>query len=172
LNGEFGGLNIVATMTVTPDRDAIISEIYIAASPERVFQALVDPQQVVQWWGQAGIYRCTEFEGDPRPGGKWRSAGDGGDGGQFTVEGEYFEVDAPRVLAYSWVASWTGDVRTTVRWELEPRSNGTLVRIRHSGLAAHPEVAQSYRGWPRMLGWLQVYIEKGETVAMRAPISA
>jgi hypothetical protein len=52
LNSEFGGLNIVATMTVTPDRDAIISEIYIAASPERVFQALVDPQQVVQWWGR------------------------------------------------------------------------------------------------------------------------
>lgn len=86
-----------------------------------------------------------------------------GDGGQFTVTGEYMEIDSPRLLVYSWVASWTGDVKTTVRWELEPVNNGTLVRIRHSGLAAHPEVAQSYRGWPRMLGWLQAYIEKGET---------
>ena len=162
----------MATMSVTPDRDAIVSEIYIAAPSERIFQALVEPKQVVQWWGQAGIYRCTEFEGDVRPGGKWRSAGEGGDSGKFTVVGEYLEVDAPRLLACSWVASWTGDVKTTVRWELEPVSNGTLVRIRHSGLAAHPEVAQSYRGWPRMLGWLQAFIERGETVALRTPMSA
>ena len=162
----------MVSMNVAPDRDAIVSEIYIAAPPERIFQALVEPQRVVQWWGQAGIYRCREFEGDLRPGGKWRSAGDGGDGDPFTVTGEYLEVDAPRVLAYSWVASWTGDIKTIVRWELQPTNNGTLVRIRHSGLAAHPEVAQSYRGWPRMLSWLQAFIEKGETVEMRTPMSA
>jgi len=162
----------VATMIATHDGDAIISELYIAAPPERIFQALVEPQQVLQWWGQAGIYRSTQFEADLRPGGKWRSAGDGGDGGQFTVVGEYLEVDSPRLLVYSWVASWTGAVKTTVRWELEPTNNGTLVRIRHSGLAAHPEVAQSYRGWPRMLGWLQVFMEKGQTVAMRTQMSA
>jgi hypothetical protein len=76
------------------------------------------------------------------------------------------------VLSYSWVASWTGDVKTTVRWELEPVEQGTLVRLTHSGLAAHPEIAQAYQGWPRMLGWLQAFLEKGETVAMRKPISA
>jgi len=54
----------MGSLVVTPDRVAIISEIYIAAPPERVFQALVEPQQVVQWWGQVGVYRCTEFEGD------------------------------------------------------------------------------------------------------------
>ena len=162
----------MASMALTRDGDAIISEVHIAAPPERIFQALVEPQQVPQWWGQVGIYRCTQFEADLRPGGKWRSAGDIGDGGQFTVVGEYLEVDCPRLLVYSWVASWTGDVKTTVRWELEPTNKGTLVRIRHSGLAAHPEVAQSYRGWPRMLGWLQVFIEKGETVAMGTQMSA
>jgi len=31
------------------------------------------------------------------------------------------------------------------------------LRIRHSGLAAHPEVKGSYRGWPRMLEWLQAF---------------
>ena len=162
----------MASMTVTQDRNAIISELYIAASPERVFQALVDPQQVVQWWGQAGIYRCTEFEGDVRPGGKWRCAGDGGQSGHFTVAGEYLEIDVPRLLVYSWMASWTGDFKTIVRWELEPTNDGTLVRIQHSGVAARPEVAQSYKGWPSMLDWLQAFLEKGETVAMRAPMSA
>jgi len=162
----------MASCAVTPNHDSIQAEVLIAAPPERVFQALVEPQQVVQWWGQAGIYHCTEFSSDLRVGGKWRGAGTGGQSDRFTVSGEYLEIDSPRVLTYSWVASWTGDVKTTVRWELEPVEQGTLVRLTHSGLAAHPEIAQAYQGWPRMLGWLQAFLEKGETVAMRKPISA
>ena len=161
----------MATSKVTPNADEIVSEIHIAAQPERVFQALVDPQQVVKWWGQGGIYRSTQFDADLRTGGKWRSAGVGPDGGRFEVIGEFLEVDPPRLLAYTWIASWTGDVKTTVRWELEPTNQGTLVRIRRSGLAAHPEVAQSYRGWPRTLGWLQAFVEAGETVDNRKPVS-
>jgi len=162
----------MASSAVTPNHDSIQAEVLIAAPPERVFQALVEPQQVVQWWGQAGIYHCTEFASDLRVGGKWRSAGLSGQSDRFTVSGEYLEIDSPRVLTYSWVASWTGDVKTTVRWELEPVEQGTLVRLTHSGLAAHPEIAQAYQGWLRMLGWLQAFLEKGETVAMRKPISA
>ena len=147
--------------------DVIVSEIHIAAKPERVFEALVDPEQVVQWWGQNGIYRCTHFSADLRVGGKWQSSGVGPDAGRFEVAGEFLEVVPPRVLAYTWVASWTGTAKTTVRWELMPSGQGTLVTIRHSGLAAYPEIAQSYRGWPRMLGWLQALLERGETVETR-----
>jgi uncharacterized protein YndB with AHSA1/START domain len=147
-----------------------VSEIHIDAPAERVFQALVDPAQVPQWWGQGGIYRCTDFHSDLRAGGTWRSAGVGPDGRGFEVFGEYLEVDRPRLLVHTWVASWTGDVKTTVRWELEPTNRGTLVRIRHRGLAAHPELARSYSGWPRMLGWLQTFLEKGETVDDRQPV--
>jgi uncharacterized protein YndB with AHSA1/START domain len=162
----------MTTLKVTPDADAIVSEIHVAAQPERVFQALVDPHQVPQWWGQAGAYRCTKFESDLCAGGKWRSSGVDGDGRGFDVIGEYLEVDPPRLLVYTWVASWTGDVKTTVRWELEPTNLGTLVRIRHSGLAAHPEVSQSYRGWPRMLAWLKAFSECGATVDDRKSVSA
>lgn len=153
----------------TPNSEEIVSEIRIAAPPERVFQALVDPLQVVQWWGQAGIYRCTRFESDLRVGGTWRSIGVDASGGQFEITGEYLEVDPPGLLSSTWLATWTGDVKTRVRWELEPAGNGTLLRIRHSGFAAHPEIAQAYRGWPRMLGWLQSLLERGETVEQRRP---
>jgi uncharacterized protein YndB with AHSA1/START domain len=162
----------MATSQVNPDADASISEIYIAAPPERVFQALIDPKQVLQWWGQGGVYHCTEFHCEARAGGKWRSAGVDGQGNSFNVFGEYLEVDPPHLLVYTWVASWTGDVKTTVRWDLQPKDQGTFVRIRHSGFAAHPDVAQSYRGWPRMLGWLRALLERGETVHDRKPVSA
>src|SRR6266704_3475936 len=126
-------------------------------------QALVDPRQVLQWWGQQGVYRATEFQTDLRPGGKWRTAGVNAEGRNFEASGEYLEIDPPRLLVYSWVASWTGEAKTTVRWELHPDKKGTLVRLRHYGLAAHPELVKSYSGWPRMLGWLQALLERGET---------
>ncbi|HEY7353890.1 MAG TPA: SRPBCC domain-containing protein [Terriglobales bacterium] len=154
-------------MTSTSIQDDLVSETHIAAEPARVFQALVDPTQVPKWWGQEGIYRCTDFVTDLRVGGDWKSSGVGPDGGSFTVQGKYLEIDRPRLLSYTWIASWTGNVQTIVRWELAPTDKGTHVTIRHSGLAAHPELAQAYRGWPRMLGWLQVFLEKGETVQMR-----
>lgn len=146
-----------ATSSVTPD--AIVTEIHIEAPPARVFQALIDPAQVPQWWGQSEIYQCTEFQADLRVGGKWRAAGTAGNDGRFEVFGEFVEVNPPLLLAYTWTASWTGDTRTAVRWELEPEGRGTRVRIIHSGFAGRPELAQSYRGWPRMLEWLRVYLE-------------
>lgn len=161
----------MATPRPNPNADEIVSEIQIAAPMERIFQALVEPSQVVQWWGQKGIYRCTQFESDLRVGGKWRSIGIDGSGKNFEIQGEYLQVAPPRLLSSTWVATWTGDVKTKVTWELELSGNGTLVRIRHSGLAAHPELAQSYRGWPRMLGWLQALVENGESVENRRPIS-
>ncbi len=156
-----------AELQLTPDHDALVSEIYIQAPAERIFEALTDPKQVLQWWGHAGMHRCTEFHGDVRPGGKWRSAGTGSDGSNFEVTGEYVEVDPPRLLVYTWVASWTGDTKTTVRWELEPSGQGTLLKIRHSGLGGYPKLAESYRGWSMILGWIRGFVERGETIDTR-----
>lgn len=158
----------MATSRTTPNADEIVSEMEIAAAPGRVFEALVDPKQVVQWWGEKGVYRCTRFESDPRVGGKWRATGVDGQGRDFEVSGEYLEIDRPRALEVTWKATWTGDVQTKVRWELEAVGSGTRVRVRHSGLAAHPEIANAYRGWPRMLGWLRGLVERGETVEDRS----
>ena len=98
--------------------DEVVAEIEIAAPPERVFQALTDAAQVVKWWGQKGVYRCTSFEADLRVGGRWRSSGIDGRGQNFEVAGTYLELVPPRLIATTWVATWTGDVQTTVRWEL------------------------------------------------------
>jgi uncharacterized protein YndB with AHSA1/START domain len=163
---------MAASTSIAPDGDAIFTEIFIAAPPEDVFRALVDPELVVKWWGGQGEgqrFRCTHFECDLRTGGKWRSTGIDSEGRPFEAAGEYVEVTPPHVLVQTWTASWTAQVKTTVRWELQPMDEGTLVRHQHSGLAVHPQVSQSFRGWPRILGWLQAYLEKGETVDDRWP---
>ena len=91
----------MATALITPDNDAIVAEVFVAAPPARVFAAITDPAQTAQWWGQKGMYRVTESKGDIRPGGKWSTRGVGDDGTEFTVEGEYLEIDPPRLLVHT-----------------------------------------------------------------------
>jgi uncharacterized protein YndB with AHSA1/START domain len=164
----------------------VLAEIFIAAPPERVFEALTDPHQTAQWWGQSGLYRITESKSDPRPGGKWRSAGVGNDGVPFSVEGEYVEIDPPRRIVHTWISSYSGSLKTVVHWELEPRGihglqhsgpqkmgTGTLVKIRHEGFAGAPQQAISHgEGWKRVLGWMQAFVERGETIDTRPAVSA
>lgn len=175
----------MATATITPDQDTIHAEIFIAAPPERVFQAMTDPNQMPKWWGQQGVYHITEWKAELRPGGKWSTVGVNADGSPFRVEGEYLEVNPPRLLVYTWIASWTGPLKTVVRWELEPRDvhglqhrgpqkmgTGTVAKLHHSGFAAEPEAIKSHsQGWIQVLGWMQAFVEKGETADTRAPVS-
>jgi len=63
----------MATVTVTPDRDAILSETHIAAPAEQVFQALVDLERVLRWWGQAGGVPLL-YGVQPRPPSGWKLA--------------------------------------------------------------------------------------------------
>jgi len=168
----------MATVAITPDQDTITGEIFIAAPPARVFQAISDPNQLPQWWGQSGLYRVTKSTMDLRPGGKWRSDGIGADGQAFYVEGEYLEVDPPRLLVHTRIGSYSGPLKTVVRWELEPHTlhglhpsgpkksgTGTLVRVRQEGFAGNLELATSHgEGWKRVMGWLERYIEQGLTV--------
>lgn len=164
----------MATMAISHDQDAIQAEIHIAAPPERVFQALTDPRQLMQWWGQKGMYHHTDWKGDVRPGGQWRSEGvSDTDGSPYHVSGEYVDVDPPRAVSYTWVANWSGPLKTLVRWDLEAASGGTVVRLRHSGFAGAPAAAKGhYEGWQRVIGWMQAFVEKGETVATRPVIPA
>jgi uncharacterized protein YndB with AHSA1/START domain len=158
----------MATAVFTPSQDAVSCDIFIAAPRERVFQAISDPQQVVQWWGQPGMYRTTDFQMDLRPGGAWRSAGMGADGKEFHVEGVYREVDPPRLIVYTWRSSWMNNLETLVRLELEPEHSGTRVRIQHSGFAGFPAAAKDHgNGWVRVLSWLQAFVERNETIDTR-----
>jgi uncharacterized protein YndB with AHSA1/START domain len=105
----------MATVAVTPDQ-AVVGEVFIAAPPARVFEAITDAKQIPRWWGQNGVYQITEWKADVRPGGKWSSVGVGADGKSFQVSGEYLEVDPPRLITHTWFASWCGNRETVVRW--------------------------------------------------------
>jgi uncharacterized protein YndB with AHSA1/START domain len=167
----------MATADRTVDQNTVVEEIFIAAAPARVFEAITDPKQMPQWWGRQGIYRILESRTDLRPGGKWSSAGKRADGTAFTIDGEYLEVDSPRLLVQTWNSSW-GSGPSVVRWELEattvhalhpggPRKAGTGTVItmsqRHQRVDLPTMMAGNAEGWKCVLGWLNDYLENGDT---------
>ena len=181
----------MATATITPDHDTIIAEVFIAAPPARVFDAITDPKQRAKWWGVKGPtapgphrvvpFRVTEAASDLRVGGEWSNVAIREDGRQFRLKGKYLEIDPPRLLVHTRAADYMGNFETIVRWELEPRDvhglnssgtqrmgTGTLLRLRHSGFGAHPDQGKShYQGWCASLVWLRDFVEKNETVDHR-----
>jgi len=178
----------MATATITPDNDAILAEVFIAAPPARVFEAIADPKQRAQWWGAkapapagSAPFRVTESQSDFRVGGKWSMNGVGPNEAPFHLEGEYLELEPPRLMVQTRRADFVGEFETVVRWELEPHEVrglhgtgthkmgiGTLVKVRHSGFAGHPGQCESHRrGWEVSLDWLRAFIENGETMESR-----
>ena len=146
-------------MNPTSLNDTIVQEIVIKAPAARVFQALTNSAQRVQWWGAEGRFQTTHMESDLQPGGKWMMRGNGVGGRPFTVMGEYRQIEPPHLLIFTWLPDWQGDaVETLVRFELTEDSGLTTVRLTHSGLTTESS-RLSHRGWSQILTWLQAYSE-------------
>src|SRR4029079_15088110 len=115
-------------MPLIGDDVAVVREVVVAASPETIWQFLVDPTKAVRWMGVAARL-------DARTGGRYRVEVLPGD----AVLGEFVKVDPPRRLVQTW--GWergSGSVpagSTTVAFDLVQRDEGTLVRVTHSGLS-------------------------------------
>jgi uncharacterized protein YndB with AHSA1/START domain len=152
---------------IAADDDALITEIHIAAPPERVFKALTDSGQLARWFTSP---ECPAklWEMDARRGGRYRYATEKGtvvvNGvSEFECHREILEFDPPRLLAYSWIANWHNDKsrRTVVRWELSPDAAGTHVKVIHSGLAQENVARKDYSGgWRGVLEMLKNFVER------------
>ena len=125
-----------ATESISVER-----EIAIAASPETVWNLLVDPDQAVLWMGQAATF-------DVRPGGGYRIDVIPG----HTARGAFVEVDPPRRLVHTW--GWEAESgssvpvgSTTIEYELIPSGDGTLLRFSHRDLPSAEAAASHARGW-------------------------
>jgi len=157
----------MATVVVTADGDAVVGEILIAAPCERVFQALTDPSQLLQWWGQKGMFTATSWDIDLRVGGEWRGEANMR-GSTFWIKGKYVQIDPPRLLVYTWLSSMPGETPSLVRFELATEGGGTRVKLRHSGLAANVAARVNYQNmWPALLSWARGFVEMGETAETR-----
>jgi uncharacterized protein YndB with AHSA1/START domain len=133
-------------------------QVEIAASPETVWELLVDPVKLLRWWGMGAKL-------DPRPGGELRVHVIPGS----VASGQFVEVDPPRRLVYTWGWSEGGGGpelvppgSSTVEIDLEPTPSGTTLRLVHRGLPNEEAAGAHGEGWDNYLPRLAVAAAGGD----------
>lgn len=134
-------------------KQTIERSIWIAASRERVWQAVADPAQIAQWFAPG-----TDFKLD-------------GDKFSILVEGTYMEIavievfDPPRQLTTSNLP----DRSVTTTYTLEEENGGTRFTVTEFGYESLSEeerkarLAQDNYGWELVLQNLRAFIN-GESL--------
>jgi len=136
-----------------------VFEIYIKTTPERLWQAITDPELRSQY--SFGL----RTESDWTPGSRYEAVHVSTPG--VFCDGENLEVDAPRRLVQSFNALWGEDVKaegtSRVTWEIEQVADSCRLVVTHDQLAEDAN-NQLYGGWPMILSGLKTLLETGETL--------
>jgi uncharacterized protein YndB with AHSA1/START domain len=134
--------------------EAIEREVRIKARPETVFSYFTDPQKMVRWKG-------ITAELEPTPGGIYRVNINGND----IACGSYVEIQPPYRVVFTW--GWEGEGHpippgsSTVEITLTPDGEGTLLRLRHSGLPVGAGADHAV-GWEHFLPRLAIEAAGGD----------
>ena len=99
----------------------------IKASVADVFDAWIDPNLLVQWWGPEN-FTIPSHQIDAREGGTWTTTMLSPEGTTHTVSGVYKVIDRPNRLVFTW--QWTQDDgskghETEVTVTFAPAAEGT-----------------------------------------------
>jgi uncharacterized protein YndB with AHSA1/START domain len=135
-------------MEATTETTTVERELAIAASPETVWEFLVDPEKAVRWMGMkatleaqpGGLYYCEVIPG-------------------HTAKGEFIEVDRPNRLVYTWGWETTSQDNaiapgsTRIEIELLAEGDGTMLKFRHDLPTAAAAESHAH-GWDHYLGRL------------------
>ena len=144
----------------------LVIERTFASSPERVFDAFTDPDQLTKWWWPTG-FACPAAEVDLRVGGEYRLAmewpGSIPTEAQFShyMGGEYYEIDRPHRLVMSGraVNDEQGEIfATLIEVTFEAREGGTALTMRQSYFEPMPPaeaMAGAEQGWSEQLEKLE-----------------
>jgi uncharacterized protein YndB with AHSA1/START domain len=135
----------------------------ISAAPDIVFSYFTDPVRYRLWQG-------VDADLDPRPGGLFRVRMTGRS--RHVATGEYVVVDPPTRVVFTW--GWEPDGSlldeqvdvppgtSTVEVTLLPDGDGTLLRLRHSGLPTERTCRFHGWGWDSTVERLIVVAEGGD----------
>ena len=131
--------------------------IYIASTPEKVFEALTDARMSERCWHGNSVVSNWKV-GSPL---RIRLAHRDND-----VTGEVLEYDPPRRLAYSFLHDGSdGEKPSRVTFELERQRDQVRLTMVHDRFEpASPVLEKVSVGWPLILSSLKSYIECGKVL--------
>lgn len=131
---------------------------YIATTPEKAWQALLDGQMTRQYWGHDNV-------SDWKPGSAWEHRRCD-EARTVDLVGEVIESDPPRRLVMTWVEPFAdaADQARRSRVAIDIAASGNMVRltVTHDELETGSDMLKGItNGWPRVLSSLKSLLETG-----------
>jgi uncharacterized protein YndB with AHSA1/START domain len=140
---------------------------YIAATPKRIFDAIVKPEFARQYWGHENV-------SDWKPGSSWEHREV--DSGKVRMTGKVVECDPPRRLVITWVPPTEiadPDATSRVTFELESIDEMVKLTVTHDQLVPGSSMDKGIQsGWPRVLSSLKTLLETGKPLPTWAKAKA
>ncbi|MBV9840435.1 MAG: SRPBCC family protein [Sphingomonadaceae bacterium] len=143
-----------------PNESSFAYVIYIRTTPERLWQALTNPDFTARYW--SGV----RAESDWTPGAPWRLVFADG---RIADTGKILESDPPRRLAIRWRNEFREELKaegfSRCIFEIEAEGDVAKLTVTHSmDRPDSPFVAAVSTGWPRILSNLKSLLETGEVI--------
>lgn len=136
-----------------------VYEVEIATTPERLWQALTDPEDTRRYW--YGALNVSDWQ----VGSRWESRSPEGD---VYLEGEIVEIDPPRRLVHTFHVvdeqEAAADPPSRVEFEITPLGDRCRLTVTHTGRGP-ATMDYTSGGWETILGGLKTLLETGEAVA-------
>jgi uncharacterized protein YndB with AHSA1/START domain len=141
---------------------------YIATTPEKVWQALVDTDVMREYWiGPDG--GCARVNvSDWKPGSRWEHQRID-DARTVDIVGKVVESTPPRRLVFTWARPSDADddsKHSRVTFAIEPHGAGLIrLTVTHEDLERDPKMLAGISGgWPKVLSNLKTLLETGRAL--------
>ena len=144
------------TLTDAPTPPRHVFQILIRTTPERLWQALIDPADTAHY------YFGMTFASDWHPGSDYVM----GPADQPAIVGQVLEFDPPRRLAMTFEGRFNADIAahapTVVTYEIEPMGPVCKLTLIHDGLTIDTAgTAGLIDGWQLIVSGLKTWLETG-----------
>ncbi|MEP7358189.1 MAG: SRPBCC family protein, partial [Anaerolineales bacterium] len=121
--------------------------IEIDASPEAVFKALIEPEQMNRWIASKAVV-------EPHVGGRY-------DLGWGMGPEKILELAPNERLAVADAENPGAETQNVLTWTLEGSGGRTRLTLVHSGFAADHDNSGLYTGWLNFMSWIKSLVEYG-----------
>lgn len=142
---------------MTVERTSFVYVTFIAAAPEKVFEAITSADISARYWGHANV-------SDWQPGSRWEHVRND-EARTVELVGRVVEHNPPSKLVISWVnQSQEGDPEaySRVTFDVIPYDGMTKLIVTHDDLIKGSGMEQGVsKGWPIVLSSLKSYLETG-----------
>jgi uncharacterized protein YndB with AHSA1/START domain len=151
-------------MNIDSFKPDTVYTIYIASTPEKVWQALTTAEFSRQYFFGFAV------EIDPKAGGSFIVRAPDG---SLHIDGEVLACDPPRKLSVTWNVNWPGLVeklgQTIVTYEIALTGDAVRLTITESHERQLPEdiLSGGRTGWPAILSSLKSVLETGKPLAIK-----